>query len=148
VTLETEDGSLWSVTSDASVIYSWLASDEILIMPTPWYVSSPYQLYNVQTNTSVYVNMKMGPFYNSAFTRWVVAISWDTGELWLNDGSHWLVTDRSLFNSWNLNHTIIVGSNDEWLTSYPSILINVNTYDPAWPKLSYVRAVCISGAYY
>ncbi len=146
VTLELEDGSLWTVTSNPLCIYDWLVSDDITIYPSPWYVNSPFQLYNLQTKSYVYVNLKMGPFYDCFdYHRFIVALSWTTGELWLNDGSHWLVSDIAVFRGWNPDDTLIIGTSNDWFTSYPNVLINVNTYDSQYPKCSYLRAVCLSG---
>lgn len=146
--LETEDGALWRITSDPSVILDWYQSNDVLIYPSPWWVSSPFELYNRQTRTSVYANLEMGPFYNESNTRWVVDLNWNTGEVWLSDGSYWLVSNMSRFQDWGFNHTVMIGTNNEWLTDYPYLLINVNLYDPLYPKYSYVKAVCITGPVY
>ncbi|MDP1836476.1 MAG: hypothetical protein Q8K75_11205 [Chlamydiales bacterium] len=133
--VELEDGSIWRVEpSDAYYVAGWAPYHDVIILPGSWLSYSPnFYFYNVQTRQSVTVTMKMGPFYDSLFTRWILAINYGTGEVWLDDGSHFYITidDNALFQEWRPNDTIIVGSNAGMAAySWPNILINVNTYNP------------------
>lgn len=134
-TVELEDGSIWRVApNDVSYVCDWSPSHDLLVLPGSWNSSSPsFYFYNVQKRLSVTVTMKMGPFYDSLFARWIVKLDKSTGEVWLDDGSHFLVhtDDLALFNDWLCNDTIFVGSNSGFSSySWPNILINVNTYNP------------------
>ena len=144
--VQLEDGSIWRVADeDAPSVCSWLASDAIQISPNySWWSSYPFRMQNIDTGCCVQVGLKMGPFYDSIFTRWIVSVNHSTQELWLNDGSHWKVSglDKSIFQKWLRDDPIVVGSNDDWLSyKMPNILINVNLYHPEKADLSFVRAV-------
>jgi len=144
--IQLEDGSIWRVADDdAPCVCSWLATDAVQISPNySWWSSFPFRMQNVDTGCCVQVGLKMGPFYDSIFTRWIVSINHTTQELWLNDGSHWQITglDKSIFQKWLPDDPIIVGNNDDWLSyKMPNILINVNLYHPEKADLSFVRAV-------
>lgn len=134
-TIELEDGSIWRVEpSDAYCVNDWSPFDDILIQPGSWLSFSPnFYFYNVQTRSAITVTLKMGPFYDSPFTRWIIAINYATGEVWLDDGSHfWInVDDDTLFQDWRINDTIIIGNNSGMASyKWPNVLINVNTYNP------------------
>lgn len=133
-TAELEDGSIWRVNDyDSGKLYNWFPQDEISICPSSMLSSDPFYFYNAQTRQSVGVRLQLGPFYDSMYTRWVVAINYITREVWLNDGAHFVITgdDALLLSEWLPGHTLIIGTNTG-LTSYkwPNILINVNTYNP------------------
>ncbi len=133
-TAELEDGSIWRVNDyDAAKLYNWFPQDEISICPASMLSSDPFYLHNAQTRESVGVRLQLGPYYDSHFARWIVAINYITREVWLNDGSHFLIAgdDGILLSEWLPNQTLIIGTNTG-LASYkwPNILINVNTYNP------------------
>lgn len=135
-----EDGSLWTISSgDSYKTLNWLTSDLIVITSnSDWFSSYMFRMTNQNTGVSVKCNLTLGPIYNGLYTHWIVAINYFSQEICLEDGSIWQVSgfDSSLFNSWLVNDTIIIGVNDKFLSSSrPNILINVNT-------LTFVRANC------
>lgn len=135
-----EDGSGWSISSsDTYKTLNWLTSDLIVITANAdWFSSYMFRMTNQNTGVSVKCNLSMGPIYNGVYTHWIVGINYFTQEICLEDGSIWKVTgfDSSIFNTWLINDTIVIGVNDAFLSSSrPNILINVNT-------LTYVRANC------
>ncbi len=116
-----------------------MAYDDILIYPDnvpylAYYTYSDAEFYglwgsarlvNMQTISSVQVSMKMGALFDSPWTRWIVAICYETMELWLNDGSHWTISssDWGVFRKFQPNDTIIIGTNDDWSSySVPNCL--------------------------
>ncbi len=169
-TLELEDGSIWAV-SDADAPYivspipghAWEPWHDVILVPDniPWYAYfwkdqdfytsyGSFRLINlsVKGHNTIQIAMKMGPFYDRPFTRWIQAIKYDTMEIRLNDGSHWVVhsSDWDVFRLFQPNDTIIVGTNDGWSSySFPNMLNNVNMYNPFYrqvkPLTSRVRAV-------
>lgn len=135
-----EDGSGWSISSgDSYKTFNWLTSDLIVITAnSDWFSSYMFRMTNQNTGVSVKCNLSVGPIYNGVYTHWIVGINYFTQEIYLEDGSIWNATgfDSSIFNTWMINDTVIIGVNDAFLSSSrPNILINVNT-------LTYVRANC------
>jgi len=134
-----EDGSVWQVKNgDKSKTIDWLPCDDVYILPNhSWFSSYYYRLYNRNTNTSVEVNLLLGPIPNGHNTHWVIAIDYFNQELFLEDGSVWRVgsSDKSVMKKWLINDTVMIGINDSWFSSKPNILINVN-------MLTYVTALC------
>lgn len=140
-TIEFHDGSIWSIAEeDTYKNLNWLTSDYLVVTPNhAWFSSYMFCITNQNTGTTVKANLFLGPFQNGIYTHWIVSINYYTQELCLEDGSIWKLSgfDSSIFNRWNLNHTIMIGVNDGFLSSSkPNILINVNTLD-------YSKAKCI-----
>lgn len=145
---ELEDGSLWYI--DPAYRHridgNWFTTDPVVIIPySSWFSTYAYQIVNLNTSVSVPVKLRMGPYYEGKDTRWIAALDRNTREVWLNDGSYWVMSslDYSVFAQWMINDTIIVGMNtDSFASSYPNILINVNLhkFDVNAKYENYVRA--------
>jgi hypothetical protein len=150
--IELEDGSVWVIApGDTYKVLNWLTTEDYFRNPslipegvviTPnhaWFSPYLFCLTNQVTGVAVKVNLSVGPIYNDVFTHWIVAINYYTQEICLEDGTLWQLSgfDSSIFNTWLLNDTVIIGVNDGFLSSTkPNILINVNT-------LTYTRARCV-----
>lgn len=137
--IELEDGSVWAVRPcDAYKTLNWILGDTVFILPNDWFSIYSYRIVNQQTGAVVDVNLSQGPIYNCVYTHWIVGIDYWNEEIWLEDGSRWTITafDYSTFKKWALNDTVIIGINDDYMsTTRPNILINVN-------MLNYCRANC------
>ena len=130
-TVELEDGSLWTVSSnDRYKTLDWMTGDVIIILPNSSLFSSFYYcLVNLNTGAKVKVNLTLGPIFNGIFSHWIVAINYSYREVCLEDGSVWKIStlDDSVLYKWLPNDTVIIGINSGWLSSInPNMLINVN----------------------
>ncbi len=129
--VEIEDGSSWEINpADVFKARNWLGSDPIVITQNRvWFSSFEYRFYNQVTGVSVEANLSLGPFLNNPYTRFIVAIDYDTGVVGLSDDTYWKISgyDRNLFNRWVLNDVIIIGANDSPWSWDDSILINFST---------------------
>jgi len=102
-----------------------------------WFSVYDYVITNQNTGVAVQVNLVVGPLYNAVYRHYIVAIDYVLDHVVLDDGSVWTMTDFTVMNQWVPGDTVIVGVNDGWFSSsYPNILINVNT-------LSYARGICV-----
>jgi hypothetical protein len=140
-TVELNDGSVWTVAGgDTFKVLNWLTSDFLVMTPNhDWFSSYMFRMTNQETGVSVKCNMLLGPIYNGLYTHWVVAIDYLSNEIFLEDGSRWLITgwDSATLNKWLPNDTVMIGINDgNRSSSHPNVLINVNT-------LTYARAICL-----
>ena len=129
-TVELEDGSIWNVCSyDRYKTLDWMTSDLIIVVPNQtWFSSYNYKMININTGAEVQVNLAFWPVFNGIFTHWIIAIDRINLEICLEDGSVWSISswDRSTFNEWLPNDTVIIGHNNGlFKQSNPNILINV-----------------------
>lgn len=146
-----EDGSVWYISPSyrSNINPSWYTTDPAIIVPyNSWFSSYGYEIINLNTLASVPVKLEQGPFYDGAYTRWIIAIDPYTHEVWLNDGSYWILSglDESIFYQWMVHDTVIVGiNNDSFAATYPNILINVNLhkFHPYKKYVNYVRAAFV-----
>lgn len=129
-TLELEDGSVWDVSyADGYKTLNWLTTDNIVIKPHHSLFSVyDYVIHNLSTGTSVKANLATTPYLFGVNSHWVINMLGD--QITLEDGSIWDTASYDWIKklSWVLNDHIIIGVNDDWLTSgvYPNILINAN----------------------
>lgn len=141
-TLELEDGSIWSIYSgDQYNTVIWLPRDVVVITPNNgWFSSYDFKLTNQNTGSSALTNLKLGPFYDSAMSHWIVAIDYDYNIVYLEDGSAWNMSyfDCGTVRKWLPDDTVIIGINDSWFSySNPNVLINVNMLNYAAGMASY-----------
>jgi hypothetical protein len=125
-----EDGSHWEVASGyEQTAVQWRANDDIIITPNPYYFSRySYAIRNLTTGNFVLANLSLGPVINGNYvTRQVVDINVEQGQVFLSDGSSWLVSfkDIAILSRWEPKDYIIVGMNNG--SHYRNILINVTT---------------------
>lgn len=134
--IELEDGSQWSISpNDQHKLYRWRPGDCLVITRNnPWY-KKPNHLFFINNETTkehVRANLVVGPFAFGEYTYWVEGIDRYNGHIFLVNGqgtrTSWCVGDADLlfFDDWAVNDTIVIGVNDTWFTSHPSLLINVN----------------------
>lgn len=127
------DGSIWRVADqDVWAISDWSFSDEIHLMFNHTWFSTPYRylLYNVDLNRSIRLYPQAGPKFDRIERLFVYDRSFIEDEVVLSDGSHWKVTsfDRQNFSEWLLDDSIVIGVNDDWMsTKYPNFLFNLTT---------------------
>lgn len=134
---EVENGSQWKVHPRyRSVLKEWSDSliDEVYIFRNTnwfWCNSCKYRIYNRTKNNIVYANLNAGAFMNHAKTYKVTAYDNVYGYIELTDckqeeNTYWKIyyKDIETFKKWQLNDTIIIGSNYEgWFSLVKYILI-------------------------
>jgi hypothetical protein len=140
-----EDGSRWRVHSaDLYSMSNWYTSansflpDNIVIALNTdpgSYLSYRYCLVNQQTGVAARAEINLSPL--KSHRRYIFSYAWLTDsygslyvQLCLNDGSVWnmLSSDFPFTGLWNLNDTVIIGSNNGFANSIaPNILININS---------------------
>ncbi len=136
---ETLDGSVWSTfPGDRYKLDGWLPfHDLVFVQHQDEFASYKFKVINTNlNNVKVQVNLILGPKYSGNYTYWITGLDIKNRKIVLCDNSVWDMSrfDRTVYEKWKLNQTIIIGVNDGTLTSFnPNILINVET-------LSYVRA--------
>lgn len=141
-TIELEDNSIWTICPDDTLtLYNWLPTDVVVITPNhAWFSVYDYCFVNQNTGTCVQANLTkfLNPLYHTIFNHRVVAIDDVLQMVWLEDGSVWSITSLDYSTRWMLNDTVIIGINDDWLSSSrPNILINANI-------LHKVRTNCVN----
>jgi hypothetical protein len=112
-----------------SALASWRAGDVVTIVPNNrWFSDYKYCLLNRNTYTSTSADLILGPIAFGAATHWVVGMDLERKKVYLENGTTWKVaaSDVVLFKEWQINDTVILGTNDSWFSSYDNILINVN----------------------
>ena len=143
-TFQFEDGSQWKVDpSYRSVLRSWRTNDHLFVLVNSyWFANTKYVVRNARTQSEIEVNLNLGPFKDSPYTKTIVSIDRHRGEILLEDGSMnrsvWRIdqTDLSTIRNWKQGNAVIIGKNEEnWYNGWfstPSecILINVNKDRP------------------
>lgn len=135
--IELDDGSVWRITSDNSIVQLWRENDSLVIYPIYyqfWY-GSPYYILNERTQETVNVELSYGPILNQPTNAQLVYIDYKNGKVQIQDGaarSSWFKVDPSeleKLKGWKLNQSIILGANEgSWngyWSAFPYILINV-----------------------
>lgn len=151
--IELEDGSYWMTNPDDRYkLKDWNPGDPLMIMQDTarWWFSNkssfPYVIKNERTWESVEVENTAAPIYDGAYRRYIIDINKPArgeGTLKLNDGSVWVLQDnrkdRDSWTLWQVNDTIIIGSNNSIFYYFiPDILINVTCSD------QYVPSRCVN----
>ena len=134
LSLELEDGSIWSIaSSDRYLTEEWLSTDMVLIRPNTFFSVYDYQLWNVNLGIKVRANLNIGPFIGGFYTNYIIDIDYHYGKVYMLDGTVWNVSffDKEILACWIIGDPIIFGVRDSILNPY--ILINANTD-------SYIRA--------
>jgi hypothetical protein len=140
--LELEDGSIWTVyPGDGYKALDCHPGDVVVITPYEgWFSSYDFKLTNQNTGASLLTNLKLGPFYDSALSHWIVAINYDENKVYLEDGSEWSMSyfDYGTVRKWLPDDTVIIAINDSIFTyANPNVLINVNMMNCAAGIASY-----------
>lgn len=125
-----EDGSQWSASLyDADTLSNWRPNDWVTITRNSTTDAEyGYYLNNYTTGSSVAVNLEEGPTANGPSTYTVVGMDYNYGKVYLSNGTYWEVQQEDIaeIQDWEKKHTVIIGHNDGWFTSYKTLLINVN----------------------
>jgi hypothetical protein len=126
--IELDDGSIWTCWfEDMYKMDTWLATDLILISRNNAMISSyDYKLTNQNTGISIVVNLHLGPFYDSPYTRWIIDIDYYNNFVFLNDGTIWSMSflDKWTISQWGIGNTVIIGVSDGIVN--PNFLLNVD----------------------
>lgn len=136
---QVEDGSTWSTyPGDRHKMSAWNTfHDLVFVQGQDEFGSYMFKVINTSMkNSTVEVNMILGPIYRGLYTYHIIAIYPGDRKVVLSDYSQWDMSrwDKDVFKKWDIGQTIVIGLNDGSLTSFnPNILINVET-------LTYVRA--------
>ena len=126
--LEIEDGSHWKIASGSS-LSRWRIGDIITITPNrSWFSDYKYYVINKSIDEYVAADLILGPIAYGSLTHWAVSLDFSQGKVVFENGSCFKIcsSDLFLFEQWQINDTIIFGTNDSWFTSYDILLINVN----------------------
>lgn len=133
-TVELEDESAWMVAPpDVYKVVAWEIGDTVVLTPNSSFFSIyqfPYYLTNITRQSYVRVKLTSHPCSYKPKSRWVTSLNTFGQRLFLNDGSSWKIhpDDADLFQNWSVNDFVIYGCNDQLLTSYPFLLINVRLH--------------------
>lgn len=135
------DGSVWQIrTWDREQTRTWLATDEIIILPNNSFFSFyDYKLFNQMTGAEVEANMLISPMLGTTYTRQILGFNDANNYIYLSDNSVWTISpnDYHLYKKWAVGDIVMIGSNQGWDANIrPNILINA-TYR------TYIRANCI-----
>lgn len=132
-TLELEDGSQWKVSSyDGSKALNWKTNDPLAITQNSrWFSRHEYRIINKANGASVEATLFLGPILHGEYSRFIVFVDHNRGEVWLNDDTRWDVSflDASIFRDWAEEDHIILGINSNTSFFSPgndTLLINVN----------------------
>lgn len=129
--VEMQDGSQWKVAEDdRAQMMSWRIYDNVIITVNGRHDNYAYYLTNQSNGTYVRVNLIRGPAVNGAYTlliKGMNANNYYSRSLTLTNDTSWGICSDDFYqiDSWELKDPIIVGRNDAWFTSYPTLLINV-----------------------
>ncbi|NGX56655.1 MAG: hypothetical protein K1060chlam5_00898 [Candidatus Anoxychlamydiales bacterium] len=130
-----EDESVWRIRNGyQKEVLKWTMSDPIILVQNDSYVSSwiygyNYKMINKNTNTAVEVKLHLLPKLNNPYILFVSYIDPIRKEVGLSDGTFWKIDSSQfyLINKWELNDSVVVGSNlyKRWYSNQECILINV-----------------------
>ncbi len=132
--IEIEDGSYWLTNpNDRLKLFDWFPGDVLLVMQNQgsfWYKPAyPYVILNTRNDQRIEVEISQAPLWDLRF--FVIEIYkpvYGDGWLMLNDGSVWVLpsTTKAVWNLWEPNDTMIIGTNDSFFNFLtPNILLNV-----------------------
>lgn len=132
--IEIEDGSYWLTNpNDRLKLFDWFPGDVLLVLQNQssfWSKPAyPYVILNTRNDQRIEVEINQAPLWDLRF--FIIEIYkpvYGDGWLKLNDGSIWKLSssNKDVWNLWEPNDTIIMGTNDSifnFLT--PNILLNV-----------------------
>ena len=133
--ITTEDGAQWRANilfaAYARIVFSywWLIGDLITIQPTVKFFDYPYQMINKRQGGRLSVELALGPEPYGIHTLWITGYNMEDKTVSLSNDSYWIIADSDLpiFQDWQTNDQIIIGSNNSWFSSYDTILINPQT---------------------
>lgn len=141
--MEIDDGSRWYINpNQRRITYNWSVFDTIVITPNhAWFSSFEFCATNINKNQTVEIKIKGRPIPNEVNAHWIIGIDSIRQEICLEDGSVWKLDgwDSNVYRNWATMDYVIIGVNDSvWSkTSYPNILINVETYDYTSSRCTY-----------
>ena len=132
--IEIEDGSYWLTNpNDRLKLFDWFPGDVLIVMQNngsfwskPAY---PYVILNSRNDQRIEVEISQAPLWDLRF--FIIEIYkpvYGDGWLKLNDGSLWILSgaNKSVWNLWEPNDTMIIGTNDSFFNFItPNILLNV-----------------------
>ncbi len=133
--VELGDHSIWTIAPvDVYKFAAWEISDTLILSHNTapywtyyWYGDFDYFLTNLTQNSYVRVHFGSHPCDYQDSSCWVISLDKFSHRLFLNDGTAWKVhpDDTPHFQNWTINDFIVYGKNDQLLSSYPDLLINV-----------------------
>ncbi len=127
--LQLHDLSKWSVSwADSYQVRSWVASDDIIIVPnTVWFSRFQYALHNLTTNQIVQVDLLTPPPAFEPFTFHIVNIQPYDGLVAISDGTVWRIGSEASLSWWHVGQRVLLGVNNGWGNgAYPQIMINAD----------------------
>ena len=131
-----EDGSEWKVAEcDCDTLYLWdLSYKSQAVTITPNYFSSFYDYYitNQQTGSYVRANLLGAPLRESPNALTIRGFDRNGRKakaIFLSNRTFWKVhpSDLPLTCNWYEDDLVILGMNNDWLSIYTHILINIHT---------------------
>lgn len=132
--VEIQDGSHWKVAyEDRAQLMSWRLQDAIVITRNHRSASEyAYYLTNQSNGSYVRVNLIKGPTVNGAYTLLIEGMNVNSPQsrsINLTNTTCWAIDpdDSYKIGNWQVNDPVIIGRNDSWFASYPSLLIDVST---------------------
>lgn len=130
--IEFEDGSSWKIRwDDRHLIQHWLPTDKLIVCQAGWFKAFDFVVVNLDHfNDEIYADLPLvssNDHIVGSYTRYIKAIDFNSGMIWLNDGSSWLVyhRDSSWLYDWHPGEIVVIGINKGWgQDAAPYILIN------------------------
>ncbi len=129
---ELNDGSSFNVAyNDQVILGKWQLHDVIVFFPADTLSSYQMRAYNLQTNTSVKITLKQGPYLDSPQIKRVIKMDINQLAVRLSDGSIWSIWDGDFgrFKDWLEGDVIMTGCNNSGQGG-EAILFNVTLRDP------------------
>lgn len=149
--IELIDGSFWRISdSNSKNILKWRDRDSLVIQPISFSLvsSARFCLFNLRTQTSINVELALGPQYRSASAMVIEKIEPFYSSVWLKDGkgerSQWSVEfeDALRLATWLEGSSVIVGVTPsgfyEWFGRSGTILIQVEQY-PSYARVQRIK---------
>ncbi len=129
-----QNGSRWKIADTDSIeLVSWRVNDYSVISPNHFYADD-YAFYITNQSNGSYVraNVVEGPRIGGLYTILISGMDVNSNfrrSVYLNNNSYWSVDERdfSITDTWQIGDPIIMGRNDQWFTSYATLLINIAT---------------------
>ena len=120
---ELNDGSSFNVAyNDQVILGKWQLHDVIVFFPADTLSSYQMRAYNLQTNTSVKITLKQGPYLDSPQIKRVIKMDINQLAVRLSDGSIWSIWDADFgrFKDWLEGDVIMTGCNNSGQGGRPS----------------------------
>lgn len=127
--LELEDGSQWKIAeADSEELISWGHGDYVQISPHYFSSSHEYYITNQDNESYVRANLVNAPHRDSPYAVTITGTSYRQS-FYLSNGSCWKISssDFLVVRNWCIDDLVIIGTNNEWFSSYTHILINIHT---------------------